>query len=254
MQKKILITGATAGFGKAIAKKFAAAGFNIIITGRRAERLQELQENLQSKYGMEVLPLCFDVQDKTAVDVAIAGIPADWQDIDILVNNAGLALGRDFFDEAHISDWETMLQTNVNGLLYVSKAVLPYMIARGSGHIINMGSIAGKQTYQMGNVYCASKAAVDSISRAMRVDLLRHSIKVTVIQPGAAETEFALVRYKGDAEKAAKTYTGITPLSAEDVADAVFYTATLPPHVCINELEITCLQQGSAFYSHSHSK
>ena len=248
MNKIILITGATAGIGKACAEKFAAAGYNIIITGRRKERLDELKPALEAAYGIAVLPLCFDVQDKKAVDDSINSLPPEWRKIDILINNAGLALGRDSFEEASMEDWETMLNTNVHGLLYVSRAVLPFMIEQKKGHIINMGSVAGKEVYEKGNVYCASKFAVDAISRSMRIDLLKHHIKVTAIHPGAVETEFSIVRFKGESAKAAAAYTGLTPLTAEDVADNIFYCASLPAHVCINELVVTCLQQAGTYY------
>jgi NADP-dependent 3-hydroxy acid dehydrogenase YdfG len=244
MHKIVLITGTTSGFGEAAARQFAAAGYRLIITGRRKERLEALKQDLKT----DVLPLVFDVQDKDAVFAAIASLPEEWKGIDILVNNAGLALGRDHFNEANLDDWETMLDTNVKGLLYVSKAVVPLMIARQNGHIINLGSIAGKEVYEKGNVYCASKYAVDAISKSMRIDLLQHRIKVTVIHPGAADTEFSKVRFKGDMDQAQKIYEGYTPLRAEDVADTIFYCASLPAHVCINEVNITCLAQANSFY------
>jgi 3-hydroxy acid dehydrogenase / malonic semialdehyde reductase len=271
MNRTILITGATSGFGEACARKFAAAGDRLIITGRRADRLESLQRELEnatattsasaatptpsprtpqptSAASARIHTLVFDVQDRKAVDAAIASLPAPWQKIDLLINNAGLALGRDYFDEASLEDWETMIDTNVKGLLYVTKAVLPLMIPTGNGHIINLGSVAGKEIYEKGNVYCGSKFAVDAISHSMRVDLLRHGIKVTAIHPGAAETEFSKVRFKGDETQAKRIYDGFTPLSAEDVADAIFYCATLPPHVCINDLVITCKAQADAIY------
>ena len=248
MNKIILITGATSGFGEACARKFAGAGgYNLIITGRRKDRLTALQTELE-KSGAQVLPLHFDVRDKTAVNAAISGLPDAWKKIDVLVNNAGLALGRDYFEEANPDDWETMIDTNVKGLLYVSRAVLPVMTAAGKGHIINIGSTAGKEVYEKGNIYCVSKHAVDAITKAMRIDLLRHGIKVTVIHPGAAETEFSVVRFKGDEGQAQKVYAGYTPLRAEDIADTVFYCATLPPHVCINEVVMTCTAQANSFY------
>jgi 3-hydroxy acid dehydrogenase/malonic semialdehyde reductase len=253
MNKIVLITGATSGIGEACAKKFAAAGDKLIITGRRAERLEQLKARLEAKYATEVIALTFDVQDRLAVNKAIEDLSEAWQQIDILINNAGLAAGRDLFEDANMDDWETMLNTNVHGLLYVSKAVVPFMIARKTGHIINMGSIAGKEVYEKGNVYCASKFAVDAINRGMRIDLLKHNIKVTAIHPGAVETEFALVRFKGDEEKAAATYSGITPLTASDIADTIFYCAGLPAHVCINDLIITCTQQADAYYIHKNS-
>jgi len=254
MNKIILITGATSGFGEACARKFAAAGgYDIIVTGRRKERLEALGTQLESgAYGPlstpRILPLVFDVQDKAAVDAAIGSLPDSWKKIDILVNNAGLALGRDFFDEANMDDWETMIDTNVKGLLYVSRAVLPFMTAHGKGHIINLGSVAAKDIYEKGNVYCGSKAAVDAISHSMRIDLLRHGIKVTAIHPGAAETEFSSVRFKGDDTQAKKIYDGYTPLYAADVADVIYYCATLPAHVCLNDIVMTCTAQADGIY------
>lgn len=248
MNKIVLITGATAGIGEACAEKFAAEKNDIIITGRRKERLDELKVNLESKYGISVLPLCFDVQNKDAVAAAFKDLPERWENIDILINNAGLALGKDSFEDASMDDWETMLNTNVHGLLYVSKAVIPLMLARKKGHIINMGSVAGKEVYEKGNVYCASKFAVDAISKAMRIDLLKNNIKVTSINPGAVETEFSLVRFKGDEKTANSAYTGYKPLTAADIAETVFYCCTLPAHVCINDLVITCLQQAGTYY------
>jgi len=182
------------------------------------------------------------------VEKHLGAIPVEWQNIDILINNAGLAAGRDLFDEADMEDWETMLNTNVHGLLYVTKAVLKYMIPRKIGHIVNMGSVAGKEVYERGNVYCASKFAVDALSQGMRTDLLKHNIKVTNINPGAVETEFADVRFKGDKEKAAATYKGLIPLTGADIADTIFYCTQLPPHVCINDLVITCTRQSGVHY------
>jgi 3-hydroxy acid dehydrogenase/malonic semialdehyde reductase len=248
VKKIICITGASSGFGEACAYKFSANHYNLIITGRREEKLKALKKNLEEKFGNQVLVLPFDVSDRTAVERAFKTLPPVWQKIDLLLNNAGLALGRDNFDEASLDDWETMIDTNLKGLLYVSKAVIPFMIPRQAGHIINIGSTAGKQVYQKGNVYCATKHAVQAISEAMRIDLLSHKIKVTVIHPGAAETEFSLVRLKKDAAEAKKVYAGYEPLHAEDIAGVVYYAASLPAHVCINELEITCLAQANAFY------
>ena len=242
-----LITGATSGFGEAIARRFAAEGYHLIITGRRADRLETLKSELQLEPGVEVLCLHFDVQQLEEVNAAISSLEAKWRQIDVLVNNAGLALGRDLFEDASLDDWSTMIDTNLKGLLYVSKAVVPLMIARKQGHVINMGSIAGKEAYERGNVYCASKAAVDSLSRGMRIDLLKHHIKVTAIHPGAAETEFSLVRFKGNPEAASKVYEGYKPLSAVDVANIVWFTASLPPHVCINDLVVTPTQQANSF-------
>jgi NADP-dependent 3-hydroxy acid dehydrogenase YdfG len=236
MSKIILVTGASSGFGKAIATKFAAGGWNVIITGRRKEKLDELAKALEANYGIKTLSLVFDVQDKKAVFDNLQNLPSEWQAINILVNNAGLALGRDSFENANLDD-----------LLYASKAVLP-MLIKEKGHIINIGSTAGKEVYKDGNVYCASKHAVDAISKAQRIDLLQYQIKVTVIHPGAADTEFSVVRFKGDAEKAKAVYTGYTPLMAEDIADTVWYVANTPAHVCINDLVITCTAQANSMY------
>lgn len=247
MSKIILVTGASSGFGKAIATKFAAGGWNVILTARRKEKLEELSKALESNYGIKTLSLIFDVQDKKAVFDNLQNLPTEWHAINILVNNAGLALGRDSFENANLEDWETMIDTNVKGLLYASKAVLP-MLIKEKGHIINIGSTAGKEVYKDGNVYCASKHAVDAISKAQRIDLLPYQIKVTAIHPGAADTEFSMVRFKGDAEKAKAVYLGYTPLMAEDIADTVWYVANTPAHVCINELVITCTAQANSMY------
>jgi 3-hydroxy acid dehydrogenase/malonic semialdehyde reductase len=248
VKKIICITGAGSGFGEACAFKFSENNFDLIIAGRRKDKLDGLQSILEKKYGNRVYVLPLDVSDRNAVINAFESLPEEWKKIDLLLNNAGLALGRDFFDEASLDDWDTMIDTNLKGLLYVSKAVLPFMIKNKTGHIINIGSTAGKQVYQKGNVYCATKHAVQAISEAMRIDLLSHKIKVTVIHPGAAETEFSLVRLKQDAQEAKKVYEGYEPLHAKDIADIVYYSASLPAHVCINELEVTCLAQASAYY------
>jgi len=250
MNKTVLITGATSGIGEACAKKYAADGDRLILTGRRADRLNALKTKLEKDFSTEILALIFDVQDKEAVDKNLGTLPTEWQKIDLLINNAGLAAGKDSFENADINDWETMLNTNVHGLLYVSKQIIPLMIANKKGHIVNIGSIAGKEVYENGNVYCASKFAVDAISKSMRIDLLKHSIKVTCIHPGAVETEFSLVRFKGDENKAAATYNGMVPLSGNDIADSIFYCTQLPDHVCINELIITPTQQANAYYTH----
>jgi 3-hydroxy acid dehydrogenase / malonic semialdehyde reductase len=248
VNKIICITGASSGFGEACAYTFSENKYDLIITGRRTDRLKELKSKLEKKFGNSVYVLSFDVSNRKAVDKVFESLPDRWKRIDILLNNAGLALGRDSFEDASLNDWETMIDTNLKGLLYVSKAILPYMISVKAGHIINIGSTAGKQVYQKGNVYCATKHAVQAISEAMRIDLLQHKIKVTVIHPGAAETEFSLIRLKQDANEAKKVYDGYEPLHAEDIANIVFYAASLPAHVCINELEVTCLAQASAYY------
>jgi NADP-dependent 3-hydroxy acid dehydrogenase YdfG len=247
MNKTLMITGATAGFGRAIAVKFAENGYDLIITGRRKERLDELEKEL-TKNKIKVLSLNFDVRNRSEVGSAIQKLPAEWKDIDILVNNAGLAVGLSHIDDGDMDDWDRMVDTNVKGLLYVTRAVAPLMVARNRGHIFNISSIAGKDVYENGNVYCASKSAVEALSKAMRIDLLKHSIRVTNIAPGMAETEFSLVRFKGDKEKADAVYKGVKALSAEDIADVIYFCATLPEHVCINDLTITPTQQAAVGY------
>jgi NADP-dependent 3-hydroxy acid dehydrogenase YdfG len=248
MQKIILITGATSGFGKAIAEKFASEKWNCIITGRRVDKLHAVADELREKFQVRVLSLAFDVQKKEQVFQNLSNLPEKWKEVDVLINNAGLALGKDHFDEGDVEDWETMIDTNVKGLMYVTKAVLPFMTSRKNGHIINIGSIAGKEVYEKGNVYCASKFAVDALSKSLRVDLLHHKIKVTAIHPGAAATEFGIVRYKGDEQKAAEVFDGYTPLQAEDIADIVWYCAALPRNVCINEVIVTPTAQADAHH------
>ena len=248
MSKTILITGATSGFGEAMAHVFAAAGNKLIVTGRKESLLLALKETLVAKHNTSVHTLCFDVQNKEAVFAAIKTIPVNFSSIDVLINNAGLALGRDAFQDANLDDWETMIDTNVKGLLYVSKAVLPLLINNKKGHIINIGSTAGVEVYKEGNVYCASKHAVAAISKSMRIDLLPQHIKVTAIHPGAAETNFSNTRFKGDEAKAAAVYEGYKALEAVDVANVAYYVTTLPDHVCINELVVTCTSQANSFY------
>jgi len=254
MNKIIMITGATAGFGKATAVRFAQNGYDIIITGRRKERLDELEKVLLSYGKIRVLTLNFDVRIRDEVASVISNLPEGWKAIDILVNNAGLAVGMSHIDTGNIDDWESMIDTNIKGLLYVTRAVAPLMAARNTGHIFNIGSIAGKENYEYGNVYCASKSAVDSLSRSMRIDLLKHSIKVTHIAPGMAETEFSLVRFKGDEEKANAVYKGIDALTADDIADTIYYCASLPAHVCINDLVITPTQQAGVNHNYRRAE
>ena len=244
-----MITGATSGFGEAIAKRFANNGYNIIITGRRKELLDKLEKDLLSSSKIKVLSLCFDVRNKTDVESVIGSLPDEWKKIDILVNNAGLAAGLSHIQNGDTDDWDRMIDTNVKGLLYVTRAVTPLMVARNKGHIFNIGSIAGKEIYENGNVYCASKSAVAALSKSMRIDMLKNNIKVTLIAPGMAETEFSLVRFKGDEEKAKNVYKGIDALTADDIADVIYYCATLPDHVCINELVITPTQQAGVYHS-----
>jgi 3-hydroxy acid dehydrogenase/malonic semialdehyde reductase len=245
---KIFITGATSGFGKAIAEKFATKENVLWLTGRRIERLDEIKKQLIEKTGATVRISELDVRNKDMVNALAEEVKQEWGGVDLLVNNAGLALGLSTIDEGDTDDWDTMLDTNVKGLLYVTRALSPLMRKQQSGHIINIGSTAGKVVYQNGNVYCATKFAVDALTQTMRIDLLPHNIKVTAINPGMAETEFSLVRFKGDAEKAGKAYDGFQALKAEDIADAVYYCATLPPHVCVNDMTITCTQQANSIY------
>lgn len=245
MNKIALITGATSGIGQATALKAAEAGYDVIITGRRRDRLEELAKTIRSK-GADVLILGFDVRRQTEVQSAIDSLTDKWKNIDVLVNNAGLAVGVSPIQEGVLDDWERMIDTNVKGLLYVTRAVAPLLIARPGGHIVNIASIAGKEVYPGGNVYCATKHAVDALSRAMRTDMLRHNIKVTNIAPGMVETEFSLVRYKGDSEAAANVYKGIQPLTNEDIADTILFAITRPPHVCLNDIVIMPTAQANA--------
>jgi 3-hydroxy acid dehydrogenase / malonic semialdehyde reductase len=248
VDKIVFITGATSGFGEACAWKFASEGWSLILNGRRKDRLESIQKQLEEKYKVKTLLLPFDVRHQKEVTEAIHAIPENWKAIDVLINNAGLALGRDLIQDGDVSDWDTMIDTNVKGLLYVTRAVMPLMIERKKGHIINLGSVAGKEVYERGNVYCATKFAVDALSKSMRIDLLPYGIKVTAVQPGAADTEFSLVRFKGNESAAKKIYEGYEPLAAKDVADVIYYTTTLPEHVCINDLVITCKAQANTVY------
>jgi 3-hydroxy acid dehydrogenase / malonic semialdehyde reductase len=245
MNKLTLITGATAGIGLACAKKFAENKHDLIITGRRKERLVKLAKELETKYGISVLPLSFDIRRKEEVEMAVNKIPVD-QKIEILINNAGLAAGLHPIQEGSTDDWEQMIDTNVKGLLFISRAIIPKMIENGKGHIINIGSIAGREVYPKGNVYCASKHAVDALTKGMRIDLLPYGIKVSQIAPGLVETEFSMVRFKGDKETAEQVYKGYEPLKGEDIANAAYYIATLPPHVNINDLLIMPVAQANA--------
>lgn len=243
-----LITGASSGFGRATALKFAEHGWDVIITGRRKEKLEELEHIILDTYETKVYSLCFDVRDRKAVKIELDALPHFWKEIDVLVNNAGLASGMSAIYDGDIDDWEKMIDTNVKGLLYVSRSILPWMIDRKRGHVINIGSTAGKDAYAYGNVYCGSKFAVDAITKSMRIDLLPHGIKVTAVNPGAAETEFSLVRFKGDAEKAKSIYKGFDPLQAKDIADVVWFAASRPPHVNLNDIVITPLAQANSVY------
>lgn len=245
MKKIALVTGATSGIGEATALKAAEAGFDLIITGRRAERLHKLADNIRQK-GSEVLSLCFDIRKAEEVKQAIAGLDERWKNIAVLVNNAGLAVGINPVQEGILDDWERMIDTNVKGLLYITREVAPLMIRNNTGHIVNLASIAGKEVYPGGNVYCATKHAVDALSRAMRTDMLKYNIKVTNIAPGMVETEFSLVRYKGDAEAAENVYKGMTPLSNQDIAETIIFAITRPAHVCLNDIVIMPTAQANS--------
>ena len=244
--KTVLITGATSGIGEAAARIFAANNYSIIITGRRQERLEKLAEELR-KQNVEVLTLCFDVRNSSEVEKSISSLQGNWKNIDVLINNAGLASGLGPIQSGELDDWEKMIDTNIKGLLYVTRAVTPLMIARNTGHIINIASLAGKDVYPNGNVYCATKHAVDALSRSMRIDLLPHGIKVTNIAPGLVETEFSVVRFHGDKERADNVYKGFQPLTATDIADAIWYAASRPAHFCVNDMVLTPLAQANAY-------
>ncbi|SEM51532.1 NADP-dependent 3-hydroxy acid dehydrogenase YdfG [bacterium A37T11] len=244
--KTVFITGASSGIGEACADVFAREGCRLILSARRADRLKALSDRLTRDHGTEVYPLELDVKDKSAVFAAIEGLPSAWNTIDILVNNAGLSQGLDPLQKGDPDDWDRMIDTNIKGLLYVTRAVCPGMVARKSGQIINIGSIAGKEVYPNGNVYCATKHAVDALTKGMRMDMLPYGIRVTAIHPGAVETEFSVVRFKGDGERAKKVYDGFEPLHALDIAEAAWFTASRPPHVTINDLLIMPTAQASA--------
>jgi NADP-dependent 3-hydroxy acid dehydrogenase YdfG len=238
MNKTALITGATAGIGEATALLLAKNGYNIIITGRRSDLLENLKAKILSETNAEVLALCFDVRKLTEVKQAVSSLDTKWKQIDVLVNNAGLSVGLNHIDKGEVDDWERMIDTNIKGLLYVTREVSPLMVERKTGHIINIASIAGKEVYENGNVYCATKHAVDALSKSMRIDLLHDNIKVTNIAPGMVETEFSIVRFKGDKDRADNVYQGLTPLYAQDIAEAILFAVTRPAHVCINDMLI----------------
>ena len=244
----VFITGATSGFGRATALNFAAHGWNIIATGRRRENLEHLENEIRSNYESKVFTITLDIRNKDEVHSAFESIPHDWKNIDVLINNAGLASGLSPIQDGDISDWELMIDTNLKGLLYISKEIMPGMVARKKGHIVNIGSIAGKEAYAKGNVYCATKHAVDAISKSMRIDLLPYGIKVTAINPGAAETEFSLVRFKGDEQRASQVYQGYEPLKPEDIAEIIFFAVSRPPHVVLNDIIVTPLAQANTAY------
>lgn len=246
----ILITGASSGIGTASARAFAAEGAHLILAARRSERVQALADQLHAEFGVDTLPLKLDVRDQAAVARALDGLPERWAPIDILLNNAGLSRGLDKLQEGKIQDWDEMIDTNLKGLLYVTRAVTPGMVARGRGHVINMGSIAGHEIYPNGNVYCATKFAVVTLSKGLRLDLVGTGVRVTCVDPGMVETEFSLVRFRGDAPRAEKVYQGFQPLTAADIAETVVWCATRPPHVNIEDIVIFPTAQASATLTH----
>ena len=249
MSKIAIITGATSGIGEAAALRLAENKTNLIITGRRQERLSILKNKLEDR-NVRVLALCFDLSDEDAVKDALGNLPEEWRKIDVLLNNAGLAAGLSTLQEGESDDWNRMIDTNVKGLLYVTRAIAPGMVERKSGHIINIGSIAGKEVYPNGNVYCATKHAVDALTKAMRIDMLSHNIKVTQISPGAVETEFSLVRFHGDTALAKSVYEGYESLVASDIADCIWFVVSRPPHVNINDMVVMPTAQASATLFH----
>lgn len=246
VMKTVLITGASSGIGRATALLLAENGYNLIITGRRLELLEELKKEIEVKFKRDVLILNFDVRNRAEVDLQIDNLPAHWRKIDVLVNNAGLAVGLNHIQDGIVEDWEQMIDTNIKGVLYITRKVAPLMVEKRCGHIINIGSVAGTQVYENGNVYCATKHAMHALSQAMRQDMLKDGIKVSEVRPGMLETEFSIVRFKGDKERAKKTYDGLTPLFAEDIAQTILFIISRPEHVCINDIEITPKAQATS--------
>lgn len=254
MAKIAMITGASAGIGEACAEVFASHGYNLILSARRYDRLEKLSKRLSSDYCIHIQIMEVDVQNREEVLNSWERLSAEWKDVDILINNAGLSLGLEPFYNGEMDDWDQMIDTNIKGLLYVSRSVIPRMKERGTGHIINIGSIAGKEVYPNGNIYCATKHAVDALSKSMRIDLLPYSVKVTVLHPGAVETEFSMVRFKGDADRAERVYDGFDPLLANDIADAAWYVVSRPKHVNINEMLIMPTSQANSIFFNKESK
>lgn len=250
MNRTAIVTGATSGFGRAIALRLAGLGYQLIVTGRRKELLDTLTAEISEKYSASVLALNFDVRDFKACEEAVNSLPDEFKSIDLLVNNAGLAAGAAPFDQSLLDDFDRMIDTNVKGLLYMTKLIVPGMIESQGGHIVNISSIAGIEVYPSGSVYCASKHAVNAITKGLRIDLVKHGIRVSSISPGMAETEFSIVRYHGDTEKAKAVYSGLTPLNAEDIADALEFIVTRPAHVSINDIQINPSQQANTYISH----
>ena len=246
MSKIALITGATSGIGEACAHIFAQNGYNLILLARRGDRLDKISHHLEDKYAITIQQVLADVRHKEHLTSALEALPQDWKKVDVLINNAGLSQGLHPIEQGNTDDWDTMIDTNVKGLLYITRIVSSWMIPNESGHIINIGSIAGKEVYPNGNVYCASKHAVDALSKGMRIDLLPYGIKVTAINPGMVETEFSVVRFKGDEERAKKVYEGFEPLLADDIADTIWYAVSRPKHVNINDMLIMPSAQATA--------
>jgi len=251
MQNQIaLITGASSGIGEATAKALAAKGYKLIITARRIDKLNDLAQHIENTYHVKVQCLAFDISDRDAMHEALSYLPDDWRDIDVLVNNAGLALGLSPLQEGNEEDWDVVIDTNLKGLLYITRALLPNMIKRGRGHIINLGSVAGHSAYPNGNVYCATKFAVRGLTDCLRIDVIDTPIRVTSVDPGMVETNFSNVRFKGDEERAKQVYANFEPLKPEDIADAIAYCATRPDHVTIGEMVLLPTCQASANYIH----
>ncbi len=242
----VLVTGATSGIGKSTAEIFAKNGHDLIVTGRRKERLDQLKQELEAKHKVNVTCLCFDVRQASEVETALNNLNEEHRKIDVLINNAGLAAGLAPLQNGAVDHWERMIDTNIKGLLYVTRVVSNFMIANGKGHIVNIGSVAGREVYANGNVYCATKHAVDALNKGMRIDLLPHGIRVTAINPGMVETEFSLVRFDGDTERAKKVYEGLQPLLPDDIAETIFWATTRPAHVNINDILIMPSVQASA--------
>lgn len=243
-KKTVLITGATSGIGEACARKFAQGGYRVIVTGRNEEKLKSLEEQLK-EWGTETLTLCFDVRDREAATLAINSMPHEWQQIDVLVNNAGLALGLEPEYEGDFNDWDTMVDTNIKGLLTMTRLIVPDMVKRNQGHVINIGSVAGEAAYAGGNVYCATKGAVKLISDGLRIDVAQTAVRVTTVKPGLVQTHFSNTRFHGDDERADNVYKGIEPLTGDDIADVVFYAASAPAHVQIAEVLVLATHQAS---------
>lgn len=246
MPKIVLITGATSGIGEACAHQFAKEGYHLILTGRRTEKLESLSAELKKRYLVQTITLVFDVRDSAKVSTSLSGIPEEWKNVDVCINNAGVSQGLEPIDKGDFADWDMMIDTNVKGFLYVAKIVSGWMILQNKGHIVNLGSVAGKEVYANGNVYCATKFAVDALSKAMRIDLLPYKIKVTAINPGAVETDFSNIRFKGDTKRAKKVYEGYEPLVAQDIAETIWFVVSRPAHVNINDLVIMPTAQANA--------